>query len=76
MEEAKKYEYFTQCTVEVTGGVLGLEINVGHGGHIAKSKSLVMEEEAVGSGLRAVARHSPVLLMLFTLVAKVSRNIL
>jgi hypothetical protein len=73
--EARKYGYYTLCTIEITGGVLGLEISAGHGRHKAKSKSLVMVEEDVGSGRGAAARHSAVLLTLFTLVAKVSRNI-
>lgn len=56
----------------MTGDVQDLGINVGQEDHVVKSGSHVTEKEDAGSGLQVGVEDLPVLLMLFTLVARVS----
>lgn len=56
----------------MTGDVQDLGINVGQEDHVVKSGSRVTGKEDAGSGLQVGVEDLPVLLMLFTLVARVS----
>lgn len=56
----------------MTGDVQDLGINVGQEDHVVKSGSHVTKKEDAGSGLQVGVEDLPVLLMLFTLVARVS----
>lgn len=59
----------------MTGDVQDLGINVGQEDHVVKSGGHVTEKEDAGSGLQVGVEDLPVLLMLFTLVARVSSNV-
>lgn len=54
----------------MTGDVQDLGINVGQEDHVVKSGSHVTGKEDAGSGLQVGVEDLPVLLMLFTLVAR------